>query len=177
MIKTIHHTQNLKRSGEASVTPGLSSGSHPSGRRNRRWCWLRCWGAAPGRASALAPPGARTLAPGPLRLGCWQAPRGDGAETLHSCHLLPHGLRGAICHLTPSVMLCAGFSALSFGLQTLCGQNHVFSLCLQPVLSIMPYILVSTNCWMICLKWQYGIGSENEAWFLMVLNNMPHVFI
>lgn len=124
-----------------------------------RWpCWRRCWGAAPGRASAPAPPGARTLAPGPLHLGCdrtarrWRRDTQERGGAAGSSHSRPSSSRQprSLCRLAPAVMLCTGRA----------GSSRPELWWTEPHLSVvftplaywwMPYVL--NVCRRICLKW------------------------
>lgn len=133
-----------------TLQPSALAAAHQD-RGTEWWCWLRCRGAAPGRASALAPPGARTLAPGPLHLVCTM---GSWHRDPARCHLFlqpashQRGSWGAVCHVTPTTMLSPSFSVIFSRLWACYWQNHIL-LYLYPVLSVMPCTLI---CGVTCLK-------------------------
>lgn len=173
-MKTIPPTQTLKREREASVR------SSP-----RLWqlpIWTKEQDDDAGFGAGERPPGGPLLRPllGPaLSLRARSAlpadtPRGDGTGTLQGCRLLPQlvshqrGSWGAVCQLTPSVIVCPGFSVFSM-LWTRCRQSPILSLCLYLVLS---YTLMFVE-WSV---WDLRIWTGQPEWIL-VLKNIPNIFI
>lgn len=129
------------------------------------WCWLRCWGAAPGGpllwpflGSVLSLQARSTPA----------APQGDGTGTLHGCHLflqpVSHqcGSWGAVCHVTPTVMLFPNFSFFFSRLCPRCGQNHIL-LFLYPALSTVPFMLILIE-WSV---WNNRVWTRELEWVLV----------